>query len=259
MATWKDHRIQDNKVTVGPNGRVQASIRAREVIILGQVQGNVGDADKWISARKRNWSAISPPRASASKTAPCSRAASISRRRSRSRPRSAASTPITGESGERAVPLGSATRSRRRRSMIHAQRYGDKVTPRLQVMEEPPEHVTRETTLHFRRPVSLFLRQGPPASRRLPVLAVPAAKSKRRNHRSAPFSRQSRGLEQFFFNIRDVVGLSILDLRRRQSGKYRLSDQPRAQGLFAGHHAQYRRLLSAISPSRLTPAALSTS
>jgi hypothetical protein len=27
-----------------------------------------------------------------------------------------------------------------------------------------------------------------------------------------PVSRQSRGLEQFFFNIRDVVGLSILDL-----------------------------------------------
>jgi cytoskeletal protein CcmA (bactofilin family) len=37
---------QDNKVTVGPNGRVQASIRAREVIILGQVQGNVETADK---------------------------------------------------------------------------------------------------------------------------------------------------------------------------------------------------------------------
>jgi cytoskeletal protein CcmA (bactofilin family) len=37
---------QDNKVTIGPNGRVQASIRAREVIILGQVQGNVETADK---------------------------------------------------------------------------------------------------------------------------------------------------------------------------------------------------------------------
>jgi cytoskeletal protein CcmA (bactofilin family) len=37
---------QDNKVTVGPNGRVQASIRAREVVILGQVQGNVEAADK---------------------------------------------------------------------------------------------------------------------------------------------------------------------------------------------------------------------
>jgi cytoskeletal protein CcmA (bactofilin family) len=37
---------QENKVTVGPNGRVQASIKAREVIILGQVQGNVETSDK---------------------------------------------------------------------------------------------------------------------------------------------------------------------------------------------------------------------
>jgi cytoskeletal protein CcmA (bactofilin family) len=37
---------QENKVTIGPNGRVQASIKAREVIILGQVQGNVETSDK---------------------------------------------------------------------------------------------------------------------------------------------------------------------------------------------------------------------
>jgi cytoskeletal protein CcmA (bactofilin family) len=37
---------QDNKVTIGPNGRVQAGIRAREVVILGQVQGNVEATDK---------------------------------------------------------------------------------------------------------------------------------------------------------------------------------------------------------------------
>jgi cytoskeletal protein CcmA (bactofilin family) len=37
---------QDNKVTIGPNGRVQASIRARDVVILGQVQGNVEATDK---------------------------------------------------------------------------------------------------------------------------------------------------------------------------------------------------------------------
>ena len=37
---------QDNKVTIGPNGRVQAGIRAREVVILGQVQGNVEASDK---------------------------------------------------------------------------------------------------------------------------------------------------------------------------------------------------------------------
>jgi cytoskeletal protein CcmA (bactofilin family) len=36
----------DNKVTVGPNGRVQANIVAREVIIIGQVQGNVETSDK---------------------------------------------------------------------------------------------------------------------------------------------------------------------------------------------------------------------
>jgi len=37
---------QDNKVTVGPNGRVQAGIKARDVVILGQVQGNVEATDK---------------------------------------------------------------------------------------------------------------------------------------------------------------------------------------------------------------------
>jgi cytoskeletal protein CcmA (bactofilin family) len=37
---------QDNKVTIGPNGRVQAGIKVREVIILGQVQGNVETTDK---------------------------------------------------------------------------------------------------------------------------------------------------------------------------------------------------------------------
>jgi len=37
---------QENKVTIGPNGRVQAGIKAREVVILGQVQGNVEAADK---------------------------------------------------------------------------------------------------------------------------------------------------------------------------------------------------------------------
>lgn len=38
--------LHENKVTVGPSGRVQASIVAREVIILGQVQGNVETSDK---------------------------------------------------------------------------------------------------------------------------------------------------------------------------------------------------------------------
>ena len=37
---------QDNKVTIGTTGRVQASVKAREVVIFGQVQGNVEAADK---------------------------------------------------------------------------------------------------------------------------------------------------------------------------------------------------------------------
>lgn len=36
----------DNKVTIGTTGRVQASVKAREVVIFGHVQGNVEAADK---------------------------------------------------------------------------------------------------------------------------------------------------------------------------------------------------------------------
>ena len=36
----------DNKIIVGVHGRVQAGIKAREVIILGSVQGNVEASDK---------------------------------------------------------------------------------------------------------------------------------------------------------------------------------------------------------------------
>src|SRR5947199_8382219 len=36
---------QENKVTVGPNGRVQAGIHAREVVVLGQAQGDVEATD----------------------------------------------------------------------------------------------------------------------------------------------------------------------------------------------------------------------
>jgi len=43
------------------------------------------------------------------------------------------------------------------------------------------------------------------------VRAVAAASTKGRSQRSTPLTRQSRGLEQFFFNVRDIVGLSILD------------------------------------------------
>ncbi len=37
---------QDNKVTIGATGRVQAGLKAREVVIFGQVQGNVEASDK---------------------------------------------------------------------------------------------------------------------------------------------------------------------------------------------------------------------
>lgn len=36
----------ESKVTIGATGRVQASVKAREVVILGQVQGNVEATDK---------------------------------------------------------------------------------------------------------------------------------------------------------------------------------------------------------------------
>lgn len=36
----------DNKITIGATGRVQASIKAREVVIFGQVQGDVEAVDK---------------------------------------------------------------------------------------------------------------------------------------------------------------------------------------------------------------------
>jgi len=42
---------QDNKLTIGPNGKLQAAVRAREVIVLGQIKGNVEAADR-IEIRK---------------------------------------------------------------------------------------------------------------------------------------------------------------------------------------------------------------
>jgi cytoskeletal protein CcmA (bactofilin family) len=42
---------QDNKLTVGPNGKLQAGVKAREVVVLGQVKGNVEAADR-IDIRK---------------------------------------------------------------------------------------------------------------------------------------------------------------------------------------------------------------
>ena len=42
---------QDNKLTIGPNGKLQAGVRAREVVVLGQIKGNVESNDR-IDIRK---------------------------------------------------------------------------------------------------------------------------------------------------------------------------------------------------------------
>ena len=41
----------EHKLTIGPNGKLQAGVRAREVVILGQVKGNVEAHDR-IDIRK---------------------------------------------------------------------------------------------------------------------------------------------------------------------------------------------------------------
>ena len=43
--------LQEHRLTVGPNGRVTASIKAREIVVLGTVHGNVEATDK-IDIRK---------------------------------------------------------------------------------------------------------------------------------------------------------------------------------------------------------------
>jgi cytoskeletal protein CcmA (bactofilin family) len=41
----------DHRVTVGPNGKVQAGVKAREIVVLGSIHGNVEATDK-IDIRK---------------------------------------------------------------------------------------------------------------------------------------------------------------------------------------------------------------
>ncbi len=43
--------VQEHRLTVGPNGKVVAGIKAREIVVLGAIQGNVEAADK-IDIRK---------------------------------------------------------------------------------------------------------------------------------------------------------------------------------------------------------------
>jgi cytoskeletal protein CcmA (bactofilin family) len=43
--------LQEHRLTIGPHGKVQAGIRARDVVIMGTVHGNIEAADK-IDIRK---------------------------------------------------------------------------------------------------------------------------------------------------------------------------------------------------------------
>jgi cytoskeletal protein CcmA (bactofilin family) len=43
--------LQEHRLTVGPNGRVTASVKAREIVVLGTIHGNVETTDK-IEIRK---------------------------------------------------------------------------------------------------------------------------------------------------------------------------------------------------------------
>jgi len=43
--------VQEHRLTVGPNGKVVAGVKAREIVVLGAIQGNVDATDK-IDIRK---------------------------------------------------------------------------------------------------------------------------------------------------------------------------------------------------------------
>ncbi len=43
--------LQEHRLTVGPNGKVQAGVKAREIVVLGSIQGNAEATDK-IDIRK---------------------------------------------------------------------------------------------------------------------------------------------------------------------------------------------------------------
>jgi len=46
--------LQENRLTVGPSGKLRCHVKAREVVILGNVQGNVHSSDK-LEVRKDAW------------------------------------------------------------------------------------------------------------------------------------------------------------------------------------------------------------
>src|ERR1700686_9998 len=38
--------LQEHRLTIGPNGKVHSNVKAREVVVLGNIQGNVDASDK---------------------------------------------------------------------------------------------------------------------------------------------------------------------------------------------------------------------
>lgn len=59
---------------------------------------------------------------------------------------------------------------------------------------------------------AMFSRTSLPAEHGGSRLQIPGSLSRHAQKSAVPEARASRGLEQFFFNLRDSVGLSILDL-----------------------------------------------
>ena len=52
---------QEHRVTVGPNGKVHAGVKAREIVVLGTIHGNVEATDKIDIRKDANSSAILKP------------------------------------------------------------------------------------------------------------------------------------------------------------------------------------------------------
>jgi cytoskeletal protein CcmA (bactofilin family) len=38
--------LQEHRLTIGPNGKVQANVKAREIVIIGTIHGNIDASDK---------------------------------------------------------------------------------------------------------------------------------------------------------------------------------------------------------------------
>jgi cytoskeletal protein CcmA (bactofilin family) len=62
--------MPESRVTIGRNGKVDASIQAREVVVMGKVTGNIECSDRVDIRPKVPSAEISQPFASAWKMAP---------------------------------------------------------------------------------------------------------------------------------------------------------------------------------------------